>query len=158
MYIYKFLNDTELIGVAIRGSGYTLEKGIDNGLGIVNEYSSETKLAKPVVSGEDVIESETAQETLNREASEVSSELLEKIILDAEKGHKQFLKFKQYLKQNITPSQEKSSRTSFGKVFDALKNGDWDIALDEVQTVTPSVGEIGDAAIYMEGVISAYLT
>jgi hypothetical protein len=57
---------------------------------------------------------------------------LEEEILD---GVKAANKLKVYLKKNLTANQYKNARVTVSPVWEALRRGDWDIALDEMNAI-----------------------
>ena len=68
---------------------------------------------------------------------EAQLELAEESILETElvDGKNAALKLKVYLKRNLTVNQYKNARILVRPVWDALRAGDWDIALDEITII-----------------------
>ena len=99
------------------------------------EYSSNIKLIKPNLIDGVLVESITQSEIDERaenELEQTETQTLEKQLQD---GIKASMQLKVYIKRNISASSYKNARIQVRPIFEALRGGDWDIALDEITII-----------------------
>ena len=125
MIVYK-INNGKIVGISRQANDYLLYQ---------NEYSSDTWYLKPFFNGSAVVESITQQEIDDRAEQEEENAVNTQLQKELQDGIKASNELKVYLKRNLTEAQYKNARAMVRPVWEALRNGDWDIALDEVNAI-----------------------
>ena len=132
MTVYKII-DGVLKGWQKKPNGYTLKE---------NEIFGADDLKKPRFIDGEIVETWTqADQDAQDEATaqQTVSELLDKFEADGQQFLKTFRAYirRQYDLDNLTTNQFKGIRNTLTPALQPLRYGDWDIAQDNVNAITP---------------------
>ena len=125
MIVYK-IKDSKIISISRQDNNYQL---------LPNEYSSNTWWLKPHFNGSEVVESITQQEIDDRAEQELEQTVTNELEKELRDGIKASMELKVFLQRNLSITQFKNTRVLIRPVFEALRVGDWDIALDEITII-----------------------
>ena len=125
MIVYKILND-KIIGISRQADNYSL---------LTDERGSNTWYLKPHYNGTEVEESITQQEIDDAAEAEAEQSVSNDLQTELNDGIEAAHKLKIYLKRNLSAANYKASRVLLRPVWESLRMGDWDIALDEITVI-----------------------
>lgn len=125
MFLYK---------VNKNGKIYSKEKVNDDYVVKENEFLA-PNLRKPRIEGNVIIETITEEEIAQAQMRIDKEEAFLNLQKELKDGQMASLELKQFMKENVNQANWKSARIQLRPVFLALRDGDWDIALDEITLI-----------------------
>ena len=124
-YVYK-VKGVKVVGVKNVDDSYVLQP---------DEYESLVRFMIATFNGSDVIEGATQAEIDDAAEAEAERVANDELSLEITDGKQASLDLKVYLKRQLSVAQYKDARILVRPVWDALRVGDWDIALDEITII-----------------------
>jgi len=134
MIVYK-IKDNKIVSVSRQDDNYQLQ---------ANEYQTAVWHQKPFFNGSAVVESITQQEIDERADAEIEKATTLTLEQYKKDGADFFNKVGNFVRRkyndgDITQAQYKGIRVSLQPALQPLADGDWDIAQDNLNAITPPV-------------------
>jgi len=134
MIVYK-IKDNKIVGISRKDENYVVKVG---------EFSTDTWYEKPFFNGSAVVESITQQEIDERADAEVELAVSQSLAQYKSDGMAFLRKVGAFVRRkyndgDITQAQYKGIRVSLQPALQPLADGDWDIAQDNLNAITPPV-------------------
>ena len=134
MIVYK-IKDNKIVSISRKDDTYQLQ---------ANEYSSDTWYLKPFWNGTAVVESITQQEIDDRIEAEAEQSALNEFYKELQDGETASYELIGYIKRlGLADAQLLNAKKVLLPVYSALKNGMWDVALEEINLISRPSGDLG---------------